>query len=363
MTTQQEALALANGVEQLVGEQFDSRALHAFVDSGNLRHDRLMAMATEIGCFALALPEAQGGLGLDPADLVPTYQVLGAHMPPLPVVSSALAGDLLGRAEADQWLVRLAEGAKFAVCLPPWSELRLEGGDGGSRLFGALPFLLDGADAEALLVRATSASGAVWLAIDTQAADVVCTPVPLVDETRNAASVDFAGVAIPPSSVIAEGDMARLLDDVLATHAALALAADSLGGAKSILAKTIEYLKVREQFGRPIGSFQALKHRAANLHLKATVAQALLDEAVDASRAGDGSAPMLARLAYAQAADAYAAIAEDCLQLHGGIGFTRDHDAHLHLKRAKLNQALLGGADAARDKAARLSPGERSDRP
>ncbi|MBM3594423.1 MAG: acyl-CoA dehydrogenase [Alphaproteobacteria bacterium] len=354
MTTQQEALELARGVEQLVGERFDSRALHEFVDSGNLRDDELMAMASEIGCFELALPEAQGGLGLDPASLVPTYQVLGAYMAPLPVISCALAGDLLARAESGQWLARLGEGAKFAICLPPWSELWLEGGDGGSRLYGALPFILDGADADVLLVRAQLEPEAVWMAIGTKAASVVCTPVPLVDETRNSAGVDFAGVTIPPASVIAQGDMARLLDNVLAAHAALALAADSLGGAKAMLGKTIDYLKVREQFGRPIGSFQALKHRAANLHLKATVAQALLDEAVDAARARDGSAAMLAHLAFAQAADAYAAIAEDCLQLHGGIGFTRDHDAHLHLKRAKLNQALLGGADAARDEAARL---------
>ena len=134
MTTQQEALELARGVEQLVSGQFDSRALHAFVDSGNLRDDGLMAMANEIGCFALGLPEAQGGLGLDPAGLVPTYQVLGAYMAPLPVISCALAGDLLARAEADQWLARLGEGMKSAVCLPPWSELMLEGGDGGARL-------------------------------------------------------------------------------------------------------------------------------------------------------------------------------------------------------------------------------------
>lgn len=354
MMCQEEAIDLARGVEDLVSDQFGSRALHAFVDTGALRIERLSVMARELGCFALALPEAQGGLGLGICDLGPTYQVLGAYMPPLPVLSNALACELLALADADNWLARLGDGEIFAVSMPPWTTLRLNRGHDEARLKGTLDFVLDGADAALLLARAESESGAVWLVVEITAIGVACEPVPLVDETRNAAKITLEDNLITARSIVAEGQAARQLDDRLAVHVALALAADSLGGTRAILDKTIDYMKVREQFGRPIGSFQALKHRAANHHLKFTVAQALLDEAVESQRGGDLSAVMLAHLAFAQAADAYAAIAEDCLQLHGGIGFTRAHDAHIHLKRAKLNQALLGGSDAARDAAAHL---------
>lgn len=174
----------------------------------------------------------------------------------------------------------------------------------------------------------------------------------LVDETRHAARVTLDRVRIPSDNLLVTGADCDAIDRRLLSNAALALAADSVGGMGAILGKTLEYMCVREQFSRPIGSFQALKHRAANLHLRLATAQAMLEEAVSAAEGALADADDLALLACAQASDAYAFVAQDALQLHGGIGFTRAHDAHIYLKRAKLNQALLGGTSALRDRAA-----------
>jgi alkylation response protein AidB-like acyl-CoA dehydrogenase len=346
----EDAGELAEGVRAAIAAEFDSLALHAFIDSAWLRVPALQTTARNLGCFSLALPERLGGLGLGPAEMAPIYAVLGEFMPPLAVTSTALATDLLDAAGAEAWLSRIADGATLAVALPPFERLpELRSSGAGLACTGELPFLLDGADAEMLLFQGRSVGGPVWIACRSDAPGVSVAPVGLVDETRSAARVALSNVELQSEAIIARGEAVRRLEGRLAHHAALAFAADSVGGSAAILRKTLEYLRVREQFSRPIGSFQALKHRATNLYLRMAKARALLDEATGAMN-GEGACE-LALLAFAYGADAYAAIAEDALQLHGGIGFTRDHDAHVHLKRAKLNQALLGGTDRARDMA------------
>lgn len=140
--------------------------------------------------------------------------------------------------------------------------------------------------------------------------------------------------------------------DRLRRHLALAIAADCVGGARAIAAQTLGYLKERHQFGRPLASFQALKHRVADLYVAIVEAELALEHAVEAASLDTASASMWAALAKAAASDAYFFVASDCVQLHGGVGFTWQFDCHLFLKRALLNRQLAGDNDALRDWAA-----------
>jgi alkylation response protein AidB-like acyl-CoA dehydrogenase len=276
-------------------------------------------------------------------------------MAPLPLSMTGLAADLLDRAGAHAWLQQLAAGATPAVALPPYGNPpSVETQDSEIVVRGEVEFLLDGVDADVWLLRGRQSSGPAWFVCPASAGGVEVSQLRLVDETRHAARLVLSDARLPADHLIAQGSICENLEARLLTHAALALAADSAGGAQAILDKTLEHLRVREQFSRPIGSFQALKHRAADLHLKLVSTFSLLEEATLAVDEDRPDAATLSLLAGAQAADAYAAIAEDALQLHGGIGFTRDHDAHIHLKRAKLSQALLGGPASLRDRAAGL---------
>ncbi len=340
---------LAEGVRAFLDDRFDSLALHAFVDSGELRSSVLQQGVDELGLSLLAIPERLGGLDIGKADLVSIQAVVGAYMPPISLFATALATSVLEQVGGDTWLERIVAGETAAVSLPPHGALSLiERTNDGVLVSGEVDFLIDGVTADFWLLRASDA----WFVCANDVSGSSVMTQSLVDETRHAARVTLDRVRIPSDNLLVTGADCDAIDRRLLSNAALALAADSVGGMGAILGKTLEYMCVREQFSRPIGSFQALKHRAANLHLRLATAQAMLEEAVSAAEGALADADDLALLACAQASDAYAFVAQDALQLHGGIGFTRAHDAHIYLKRAKLNQALLGGASALRDRAA-----------
>jgi alkylation response protein AidB-like acyl-CoA dehydrogenase len=165
------------------------------------------------------------------------------------------------------------------------------------------------------------------------------------------ARLELDGVRVAADRVLGGGDELR---DTLTAEAALLIACDAKGGANAVLERTLDYLKTRMQFGKPIGSFQALKHRCADHKVALEASGAVTTEAVRLWAAGDPSAVVMASSAKAYACGTYATVAEDAVQLHGGIGFTWEHDCHLFLKRAKLNQALYGSTSAHLDRAASL---------
>jgi alkylation response protein AidB-like acyl-CoA dehydrogenase len=180
---------------------------------------------------------------------------------------------------------------------------------------------------------------------------VTVTPRPTMDRTRSLCDVVFDDVEIAPEQVlnVTPAHWGELLD-----HASVALACDSIGGATHILEKTVEYLRTRVQFNRAIGSFQALKHRCATWKILQEAASALTSNAAQMLAADAEQRASSASSAKFYACDAYAAIAGDAVQLHGGIGFTWEHDCHLFLKRAKLNQVLFGSAIEHRERVARI---------
>ncbi|MGE0742389.1 MAG: acyl-CoA dehydrogenase family protein [Hyphomonadaceae bacterium] len=295
------------------------------VNEGAVRCEPLWSKAAELGWFALLTPEAHGGLGLGREAAAVLYEELGRVVAPLPMLGALAATDVIAaygdEALQTEWLPRLAGGEGAGIDC-----------DGD---------LIDGATASLLLY--TTDGGCTLVAAD----DAEVGFVELMDRTRTLAKASF------PEGGARRVQAAQASRDVLA-HARIAIACDSIGGAIGILDITVAYLKTREQFGKPIGSFQALKHRCAEHKVAVEAARALVREAVRRWASNDADAEFYALVAKQQACAAYATVAMDAVQLHGGIGFTWEHVCHLYLKRAKLNQALFGTTAACRDAAAAL---------
>jgi alkylation response protein AidB-like acyl-CoA dehydrogenase len=266
-------------------------------------------LTTELGLTGLAVPEAQGGSGASFVELAVVLEEAGRCLLRAPLLSTAVAAHVLAAAGADDLLPPLLDGSATAAIVDD-----------------ATAPVMDAAGSSLLLVL----SGDDLHVVDTSAATV--TALEPLDPTR------------PMSRVDVDSTAARRIGDAGGVRHLLqvALAAESVGAARRTLEMTVDYLKVREQFGRPLGSFQALRHRVADLtvELEAAISTAWYAARAAAERAED--LPVVAPLAKAAAQDAFTHIAGESIQLHGGIGFTWEHDAHLFFKRA-WTTALLHG--------------------
>jgi alkylation response protein AidB-like acyl-CoA dehydrogenase len=307
-------------------------------------------LAAELGCAGLLIPESSGGTGASYREAAVVAEETGRAVAPVPFLGSAVvATATLLAAGDDELLPGLAAGTStVALAVPfnvspgvrPGPTIRLGGpGDAGYRLSGTVTGIADALPADVLLV---PVDGVPYGLYAVTASDASLTPVVSLDMTRQLADLTLAGV---PGRRIASGPAAeRAVAAALAAGAAM-LAAEQLGLAERCLEITVAYLKERHQFARPIGSFQALKHRAADLWVGVTQARAAARYAAAALAAGDPDAPVAIALAKAACSDIAVRAAQECLQLHGGIGFTWEHPTHLYLKRAKSSSVGFGTAD------------------
>jgi alkylation response protein AidB-like acyl-CoA dehydrogenase len=309
-------------------------------------------LATELGLCALAVPERHGGAGAGPREVAVAVEELGRVLLPSPFLATAVAvlalaraaedGD--GAAAAERYLPSLADGSAIgAVAL----DADVTAADG--TVTGTARNVVDGAAADLVLVRC----GDRLLAV--AAADARVTPLDTLDPTRRQAVIHFDGAA-----ALAAGSAAP----AIALHRVL-LAAESVAAAEHCLDVTARYLTTRQQFGRPIGSFQALQHRAADLAVAVTGARATSQAAVWTAAMDPAGLATLAPLAALHCSRTFLQVAAEMIQLHGGIGFTWEHEAHLYFKRAKSTQLLLGPASALRAEIGResgLLPARRSSR-
>ena len=315
----------------------------------------LWQQMTELGWLSLCIGEDHGGLGLGAAHAAVLHEELGRALASVPMLSTLLAAEALARggsaAQQAAWLPRLAAGEIMtAIQLPRDGAALPRLSDG--RLSGRWLHLLFGDVASLLLLPVETDTGIAFVLLDSGSDGLTVERRPTVDLTRSLAEAVADDVAIGEEQVLP-------LDVVLADHlrnqSAAALACEAVGAAAAILARTIDYMGVRVQFGRPIGSFQALKHRAANWKVVLEAATALARHAADAIAAGEPDVSSIASSAKFYACDIGAAIAADAIQLHGGIGFTWEHVCHLFLKRAKLNQQLFGSSTEHKERVARLA--------
>lgn len=301
----------------------------------------LWAQAGALGWTALTAGEAHGGLGMGLQSAAALHEALGAAAAPLPMLGSTLAIALLETAgtpaQCDMLIPGIADSSQRAAIASP--DAAIINADGPS-LDGVIADVLDAPAATLLLLRGSRGGAPVWIALPAESDGVSIAPALLADTSRSLGTVTLANVALADAHILAEG-CGPGLDDELLRHAAIVLAADSLGAGNAVLAATINYMGTREQFGRVIGSFQALKHRVADHKAALESARGLVEHA--SALPADVSDALLAALTAKQHVTRIVAeVARDCIQLHGGVGFTSEYIPHIYLKRAKLNEVLFG---------------------
>jgi len=292
--------------------------------------DMWKRLTGELGLTGLAVPSRYGGAGAGLAEVAVAVAEAGRVLLPVPLLSTALAGAVLSEGSelraaepgVADFLAGIAAGSMRAAFVFTGALTVADG-----RVCGAAQHVLDGGEADLFIVRAGATLHAV------PAARAIPTPVGTLDQTRSQAIVEFRD-----SPVIGIGADAQRAEELLRTM----LAVESAAAAEHCLEVTVAYLKTRMQFGQPIGTFQALKHRCADLAVEIASAQATARAAVHAAIAVPDQLQVLGPLAKRHCADVFWQVAAEMIQLHGGIGFTWEHEAHRYLKRAKTTQLLHG---------------------
>ncbi|MDR3417173.1 MAG: acyl-CoA dehydrogenase family protein [Nevskia sp.] len=299
-------------------------------------------LVTELGWLLVAVPEELGGLGQGLSGACAFHTELGRGLASVPYASATLAIDAVCRIGAGRradWVQRLTAGEY--VCTPLSDSTQIARVAAGKLTLRGVASAVPSADKASHILVCSSAADCVAL-VPLDRAGVQLTYRPTWDSTRRLFDVHFTDVALDEPLMLARETDAQALCRALSIQRDLALAADSVGGAGALLERTVDYLQTRRQFARPLALFQALKHRCADLKTQLAAAEALLIGSLD--RIGDSldapGAEAAAKAAKYLACSMYASLAEEALQLHGGIGMTVEHPCHLFLKRALLNQQL-----------------------
>ncbi|MFE0702907.1 acyl-CoA dehydrogenase [Streptomyces sp. NPDC058872] len=294
--------------------------------------------AAEQGLLGLHLPEEHGGGGGDLGDLAVVVEEAARALLPGPYLPSVLAAEVLHRVGQHESASALAAGERIgAVALGGTGGLTAVRTASGYLLDGTPPPVLGGAQADLLLLRAATADGSVWLAVDAETLAV--RPHESADPTRPTAAITARAVHVPAERELTAASTTALVRDL----AAVLFAADACGTAARAVETAAAHARTREQFGRPIGHFQGVKHLCADMLVRLEQSRALTWDAVRASH--DEARSLTAALAAATALDSAYGCAKDCIQILGGTGFTWEHHAHLLLRRALVARQLLGTGD------------------
>ncbi|MEU6294117.1 acyl-CoA dehydrogenase family protein [Streptomyces erythrochromogenes] len=337
---------LRAAVRSLLTDRCDAKGILDRAETGR-PHDPALwhTLAVGIGAAGLLVPEKLGGQGAGHREAAVVLEELGRAVAPVPYLTSAvLATEILLACDTPEAAPLLAElAAGRTVCVPalpltlaPGARLPAPVRDtGGATLTGTVTAVADAVAADVLLVLADTGLHAV------RAEEAAVTPLVPLDLTRPLATVTLEGA---PGTRLADPATARAAVAGALLSAAGLLASEQVGLAEWCLTETVAHVKGRYQFNRPVGSFQALKHRLARLWLDVASARAAARAAADALATGAPDAPLTVAVAQAHCSGVAVRAAEECVQLHGGIGMTWEHPAHLYLKRAKADSLALGTA-------------------
>ncbi len=332
----------------------------------------LYARMAELGWMGLVVPEKHGGLGLGALELALVCEELGRAAAPGPFLGTQLVIAALVRAgtaiQRKRWLPSLIAGETFGALAyleesdrhdPAGITTRAAVTRQGYRLEGTKLFVFGAPGAELLLVPARTKTGSgpagvSLFLVEASAPGVQVRPEETIDLTRRVGEVELRGAAVGRDAVLGKPGggwplLARLLD-----LGAVLIAADALGGAGRALEMAVEYAKVRQQFGRTIGSFQAIKHMAAEMVADVEPSRSLVWYAAYAADHRPREAARAASMAKARLGEVYTATVDRAVQMHGGIGFTWEHDLHLWFKRARWNEVAFGDPTFHRERLATL---------
>jgi alkylation response protein AidB-like acyl-CoA dehydrogenase len=340
-------------------------------DDTGYSEDQWKKMA-DLGWMGLILPEAHGGSGLNMVDLVVILEEMGRMVMPGPfyatVILGGLAIDLGGTAaQKKRYLPEIAAG-KLKATLAQVEESGRWDAEGimlparkdgtGFVLSGTKLFVPDAHNADLLIVAARTSSkgpkGVTLFLVDTKQQGVKTTLLKTMDQTRKLCEVTFDNVTLGKDAVLGGVGKGWALLDRVVDRAKVAMCAEMCGGAQKVLEMSVEYAKVREQFGKPIGSFQAIQHKCANMMVQTESAKSATYYAAWAVANDVPEAHLAACMAKAYCSDAYRFVSAEGIQIHGGIGFTWEHDMHLYFKRAKGSEVTFGDATWNRELVAQL---------
>jgi alkylation response protein AidB-like acyl-CoA dehydrogenase len=333
----------------------------------------LWTKLAEQGWLGLVFPDQYDGMGLGLVDLVVLMEEMGRAVVPGPYFSAVLLGGLAileagSEAQKKEWLPKIAAGERRVALawMEPSAQLgpagitltALEKG-GKYTLSGTKLFVHDAHTADALVVAARTrpgagADGVSLFLLPKGTKGLAVTLLPTMDQTRKLCEVTLSDVAVGADALLGPAGagwapLARVLD-----RATVALCAEMCGGAQKVLDMTVEYAKIRQAFGRPIGSYQGVKHRAADMLVEVENSKSITYYAAWALDEGAAEAPLAVSMAKAYVSDAYRRVSGAGIQLHGGIGFTWEHDLHLYFKRAKGSEFTFGDATHHRERVAQL---------
>ena len=327
----------------------------------------------QLGWAGILIPEEYGGAGMGLADLAVVLEAAGRNLAPEPFLSTVLlGGQLLARAGSPEqkqaWLPGIATGEKILALAYQEARSRYDlnrvstrataEGDAW-RLLGEKMQVLDGQNADTLIVSARTSGedndqdGITLFLIAPDTPGVALIPQTRVDG-RAAALVNLDGVKIGAESIVGTVGHGFQTLSFIVDLATVGLCAEMLGGMSQIFEDTLDYLKTREQFGVVIGSFQALKHRAANVFMEIELCRSAVMAAANAADAGESDLALRVSLAKARCSDAFVLATNEGVQMHGGIGMTDEHHAGLYMKRARAAEMTFGDAAWHRDRWARL---------
>ncbi len=328
----------------------------------------------EQGWLGLIYPEAYGGVGLGFVDLTVLMEEMGRAVMPGPYFSTVLLGGLTileggSDSQKKEWLGKISSGAAKVTlaCTEPnarWDvaavTLAAREVRGGFTLSGTKLFVHDAHTADALVVAARTADGGsaedgiTLFLVPKDARGLQVKLLPTMDQTRKLCEVTLKDVSVGADALVGEKGkgwqpLARVVD-----RATVALCAEMCGGAQKVLDMTTDYAKIRVAFGKPIGAYQAVKHKAADMLVDVENAKSITYYAAWAVDEQVAEAPLAASMAKAYVSDAFRKVAAAGIQLHGGIGFTWEHDLHLYFKRAKGSEFTFGDATYHRERVAQL---------
>ncbi len=334
--------------------------------AGTAFDDGLWRAMADQGWTGLIIPEEHGGLGLSLVDLIAVTEEMGRACLPGPFLSTLWAAALVDRAGSEgqrkQYLEPIAAGdMKATVALleedadwnPAAVRMRAEKEGKEYRLRGRKEFVTDAEVADVIICVARGDDGLLLLPIERGAKGLKVAATPGVDATRKLYSVEFDDVVVPEANALAFNTRTQEAVEAATNVAIIALCAEMLGGMQWTLENTVEYAKTRQQFGKPIGIYQAVQHQCADMFLMTESARSAVYYAAWAVSENDPSAKLAVSVAKAYCSDAAREVGNRGAQVHGGIGFTWEHNLQLYYKRAKASEIMFGDANYHREEVAR----------
>ena len=365
---------LRSTARKFFDNECSSETVRKLMDSPEGMTPDLWKKLAEQGWLGLIVPDEHGGMGLGIVDLVVLMEEMGRAVVPGPFFSTVLLGGLAileGGTEAQKkaWLPKLASGDARATLawMEPTADLGARGitlpataKGGGHVLNGTKLFVQDAHTADVLVVAARTATGKTaeegisLFLVPKGSPGLTETLLPTMDQTRKLCEVTLRDVVVGPDALMGQAGLgwaplARVID-----RATVGLCAEMCGGAQKVLDMTVEYAKIRQAFGRPIGSYQGVKHKAADMLVDVENSKSITYYAAWAMDEGVAEGPLAVSMAKAYVSDAYRRVSGAGIQLHGGIGFTWEHDLHLYFKRAKGSEFTFGDATWHRERVAQL---------